>query len=502
MKSKSITKNTAILYLRMLITMVLSLVISRLLLKNLGVADYGIYGVVGSVVTLFSFLNIALITAGQRCLSFEIGKNENKENLVFRSIFTFCFFIALSVLIILFIFGNTFVNGLNIPHERMGAAKNVFHLSSLSFFISTLIIPFSSFVIAEEEIRFYASVNVVDILLRLIVVWLLDYLPGDSLVNYGFLLILNNIILLLIYFVKINKTVKVGFDFNKRRFNEISKYFGWNLLGGIASISLLQGIQILINLFFNPIYNAAQTLSIQIKSAVDTFASNIRTASNPRIMKLCAGNYQKEAFNILALSIKLSTVAILIITIPLLVNTQYVLNLWLTDVPPFTSVFVKLVLVNCIIDVVSSPIVSVIQSIGNLKKYQISSSTIILFVLPFTYLFFYLKFEVYIFGILIIVSSIFILILRLYYLNTIFHFPVKDLFVSIFKQIVIIPILVFLPTYFLSNSLNEGILNLMVSSMFSIGLILFLCFFLLFDKEEKMTIKNFLSSTKNKILNK
>ena len=499
MKSKSITKNTSILYLRMLITMVLSFVISRLLLKNLGIEDYGIYGVVGSVVTLFSFLNIALITAGQRCLSFEMGKNENKEKLVFKSIFTFCFIIAVSVLLILFIFGNSLVNELNIPIGRMDAAKNVFHFSTLTFFISTLIIPFSSFVIADEEISFYASVNVVDIILRLLVVCLLSYLPGDSLVNYGFLLILNNLILLLIYFIKLNKTVKVGFDFNRVRFKEISKYFGWNLLGGLASISLLQGIQILINLFFNPIFNAAQTLSIQIKSAVDTFAANIRTASNPRIMKLCAANNHEEAYNILSLSIKLSTVAILLIAIPLLVKTQLILSLWLKNVPPYTSIFVKLVLVNCIIDVVSSPIVSVIQSIGNLKNYQITSSLIILLVLPFTYLFFYLNFEVYIFGIFIITSSILILFLRLYFLKRIFHFSVNDLLISIFKQIIIIPILVFLPTYFISTLLREGVLNLMVSSIFSISLILLLCFSLLFDNNEKIVIREFLNSKKNKI---
>lgn len=488
MEKALVARNTIILYARMLLSMFLSLLISRLILKNLGAMDYGIYGVVGSIVTLFAFLNQALVTAGQRCIAHEYGKENSQVNKLVITIFIYCVIVAFSVLGILLLLGKGFVAKLNIPLNRRIEAEVVFYYSSLAFFFSIISIPFTSYIVASQKFGLYAFLSIVDVIFRLIAVVLIVYLEGDVLINYSLLLMIISLMLLFLNYLSTRKNIKLKLVFDKSMFKDVGKYFGWNLFGGVASISLLQGLQILLNLFFNPIVNAAQSLSNQLKSAVDSFASNIRTASSPSIIKLCSSNSFGEAYEMLNLVIRLSSVTILLVSIPLLLETDLLLKLWLNDVPPYTNIFIKLLLFNMIIDVVSSPIVSVIQSIGDIKKYQLTVSFVILLVLPFSYLLFSFGYDAYFYGYLLIISSFVTLGIRVLYLKDVFKMSVKNLLKNMIKQIIIFPIIIIAIISFSSNFIISDLWRLFFVILFTFILVLSFSYYFLFKPEERKRI--------------
>lgn len=475
--------------------MILSLFISRVILKNLGVVDYGIYGVVGSVVTLVSFFNIALVTAAQRCLAVELGNQEGNYWKVFNAIFTYCIVVAFTVYFILFFLGVNIISQLNIPSVRINAAETVFNYSCFSFLLSTLHIPFTSSLIAKEKIGVYSLINIIDIVLRFASACLLIFCEGDLLVAYSVLIVLVNLFVLILY-IFISPPVKLQLNFDKTYLRKVGKYFGWNLLGGISSVGLLQGLQILLNMFFNPIVNAAQTLTVQVKAAIETFASNIRTATTPQIIKNCASGNFDETLSILSLSIKLSTIVILIICIPVYIKIDEILKLWLGNTPEYTNLFIRLMLINCIIDVVSSPTVAVIQTAGNIKAYQVCISIILLSVLPVSYIFFYLGLEPYFYAVAIIGSSIITFGIRLFFLKKIIPLPLNSLYMKMIVQAFILPILIFIPSYYISTILAEGFFNMVAVATMSFFLTLVFGFYLLLSHEER---KKLLIIVKRKI---
>lgn len=489
MEKRTVAKNTIILYIRMIFTLSISLFTSRLILENLGALDYGIYGIVGNVVTLFAFLNQALVTAGQRILSFEYGKIDKDINKMFNNIFTYTLIIALIVLIVLLLFGSSFVLKLNIPDNRRVEAYYVFIFSSLSFFFSMIKTPFISYIVASGKFGIFASLSVIETVFRFTAVFILIYLKGDSLINYGVLIMIVSLLLFFINFFFVKNKIKIKTVYDKYIFKDIRKYFGWNLFGGIASISLLQGMQILINIFFNPVVNAAQAISNQLKSTIDSFAANIRTAADPTIIKHCSSSNFTDAYDILSLTIRMSSVVILIVSIPILIETDLLLNLWLKSAPEYTSIFVRLMLINMIIDITSSPIVSIIQAVGDIKRYQLTASFVILLILPLSYTLYFFGFDAYSYGYLIIMSSVVTLVIRINHLKKILKFDVKDFYKNILKQTVIFPIFIFLMISLITSFTSNDFWRLTFVVFLSVFFVLIISFFFLFTDNERKKVK-------------
>jgi len=478
--------------------MFLSLFISRLILKNLGALDYGVYGVVGSIVTMFTFFNMAMTTAGQRCLSVELGKVNGNFSKVFSTLLVICLVIALVVTIILQVFGPQFIEKLNIPENRIEVAKVIFHASCITFVLNTLQIPFTASLISNEKISSYSLITLLDIFLRFFLAFGLSYVLAEKLSFYAYgIAFITLFVLLINVFISLSNS-RLVFTFERKYYKEIGSFFGWNLLGGLASVSLYQGIQIVLNLFFNPVVNAAQSLTIQIKSAIEGFAANIRTASNPQIIKNCVGGNIQSIIELLNITTKLSTIVILVIAVPLFFRIDFILKFWLGAPPDYTALFIKLYLINAIIDVVTSPLVTVIQAIGNLKIYQVLTSVVLLSVIPISYILFENNFPPQAYTIVLICATILTMIIRVGFIFKILKIAKIKFFLSVINQILIVPLISYLILYFVNSNFTDNLIGLVLFSITSSFVILSVSYIVILNKLEKTKIKMmFLAKLKN-----
>lgn len=396
--SRKIAKNSIIMYVRMLVTIGISLYISRLVLLLLGVSDFGLYNLIGGVVTLLGFLNSAMASATQRYLSFYIGVGDKiKLRNVFRAVYTIHLIIALILLVVAEIVGPWFVvNHLNISEVRIETALVVFHLSVVTLIFTVVRVPFNAALLAKEDIRVYAGLSVIEVLLKLCFVWVMQFIDFDKLILYSSVLLFTSIIVFCFNFLFVRRkyffcSVKISQE--RAVLVELSQYTSWNLLGTSSSIGSIQGINILLNIFYGTIVNASRGIAFQVQSMARLFVSNFQLAVNPQIVKSYAAKDSKYLFSLIYLSSKLSFILLLFIGIPLVVETEYILDLWLVKVPKYSIVFTRLIVINVLIDSISGPLMTAIHATGDVKKYQILISIILILNLPVSYVLFVLKME-------------------------------------------------------------------------------------------------------------
>jgi O-antigen/teichoic acid export membrane protein len=288
--NKRIAKNTVMLYIRMLFSMVVSLYTSRIVLNTLGVEDYGIYNVVGGIITMFSFLNGAMAAGTQRFLTFELGKNDAIQ---LSRVFSMSMSIHLMIALVVFVLGETlglwFVNTqLTIPSERMAAANWVYQFSVLSAMVGIWSVPYNASIIAHERMNVYAYVSILEVILRLLIVFLLQWFGFDKLKFYAVLVFSVSLTIRFIYgrYSKLHfSETRFKFYWNKDLFNTLVSYAGWNLWGNLAVVAHDQGVNILLNIFFGPAVNAARGIAYSVKAAVYSFVQNFQVAMNPQIIK-------------------------------------------------------------------------------------------------------------------------------------------------------------------------------------------------------------------------
>jgi len=388
--NKRLAKNTILLYFRMFLTMGVSLYTSRIVLNTLGVEDFGIYNVVGGVVMMFSFLNGAMASATQRFLSFEIGRKDDVQlTKVFSLSVTLHILIAIVIVIMAETIGLWFLNiKMNIPVERMEAAKWVFQFTVLTFAISVIQVPFNAAIIANEKMNVYAFVSIAEVLLKLLIVFMLVWIGFDKLKLYAILIFCVSLLIAAIYrtYCKSRfKECRYFFYWDKTLFSVLLNFSGWSLFGNFAWMTMGQGLNILLNIFFGPIVNTAWGIAFQINSAVNAFVVNIRMAINPQIIKsYAAGN--KEYMNKLVFeSAKYSFYLLLFLSLPVLLETNIILHIWLKIVPDYAIVFCQMVLINTLIQCFDASFGIVFQAIGKIKENQILAGLTYLFVLPIAY---------------------------------------------------------------------------------------------------------------------
>lgn len=388
--NKRLAINVLLLYGRMMLLLVVSLYTSRVVLAALGIEDYGIYDVVGGMVSMFSFINLAMGASSSRFITFALGK-ENKTELI--KIFNTAFLIHLIIAVVILIFCETLglwwlYNKLVIPTSRLNASLLVFQFSVFSCVFSVICIPFNATIVAHERMKAFAYISLIDALLKLIIAYLVSISSVDKLILYAFLIMciyLSDIIIYIVYCVKSFEEVKFKRILDKMILKDMSLFACWSLVGKLAYVGYTQGLNILLNLFFGPVVNAARGISSQIQVAVRGFITNFQMAVNPQITKSYAQDNYTRLHSLIYASSKFSFYLMLCIALPLAIESKKILSLWLVDVPNYTVQFTIITLAIMLIDTLSNPINTANNATGNIKKYQIIEGFLLLMIVPIAY---------------------------------------------------------------------------------------------------------------------
>jgi O-antigen/teichoic acid export membrane protein len=370
-----IAKNTLMLYFRQILIMLVSLYTVRVVLNTLGAEDYGIYNVVGGVVTMFSFLTSSMATASQRYFSFEIGREDFEQlERVFSLSLTIYMMIAVLVLVLAETVGLWFVaNKLVIPVERKDTAIWVYQFVIVSFLFIMFTTPYMASVIAHEDMSIYAYVSIIEVILKLLVVYILQMISVDKLKFYGILMLTITFINTGIYrFICTKKYKECRFRmyWNYGLFKELAGYVGWNFFGSISSVVRNQGINILLNIYFGPIVNAARAIAMQVNTAVVSFAANFTLAISPQIVKSYASGNQSQMLSQVFHATKAVTFLLLFFILPLQLELSFVLNLWLKQIPEYVLAFTRIILVDAVINSIGYSLVKASQATGKIAVDQ------------------------------------------------------------------------------------------------------------------------------------
>lgn len=397
--NKRVAKNTLFLYFRMILIMLVTLYTSRVILAQLGIKDYGIYNVVGGVVTMFAFLNNCMASSTQRFMTFELGcGNIQQLKKVFAASLNIHMTIAVVIVLLAETIGLWFVNSkLVIPTDRLVAANWVYQFAILSFCVNIIQVPYNAVLIAHEKMNVYAYISIIEVFLKLGIVYLLVVSPFDKLIAYGILLFLVQFVIRCIYQVYCRKNYeecKFKLFWDKKLYREMSGFAGWNLFGSVAWLLRDQGVNIVLNMFFGPVINAARGVATQVSSAVMNFISNFQVALNPQITKNYANGNIEEMEKLSYLGIKFSYMILFLLAFPLSLNIDYILHLWLVEVPDYSALFIILILIDSLVGTLfGTPLMTALSATGVIRNYQVVVSLFILCIVPVSYVVLKLGFD-------------------------------------------------------------------------------------------------------------
>lgn len=428
--NKRIAKNTLLLYFRMLFMMAISLFTSRITLSALGITDYGIYNVIGGMVSMFSILSGSLSVAISRFITIGIAKNDEKKlNDIFYTSVSIQLFMAFIICLLAEIAGVWFLNHkMVIPAERLYAAQWVLHLSIITFIIGLISVPYNAVIIAHEKMSAFAYISILEAILKLIIVYFLYISPTDKLIIYAILLTCVSLILRLVYGTYCKRHFPEAHfhpRFNKELLRNMFKFIGWSFWGNGVVVLKDQGSNILLNLFCGPSVNAARGLAMQVNTAVYSFVQNFMTAVNPQITKSFSMNEKENMYKLIIKSAKFGFFILLILLMPIYANIDYVLNFWLIEIPPHTANFIILILFYSLLDCYGNPLITGILADGNIKKYEIILTIIYLTNFLASYFFLKIGFQPEWIFILNIIFKAFVVIALLWHSYIRYTFPVN-----------------------------------------------------------------------------
>ncbi len=390
--SKRIAKNTLLLYVRMIFMMVVSLYTSRVVLNALGVEDFGIYNVVGGVVTMFSVISGSLSAAISRFITYELGKgNLSKLNKIFSASVTIQLLLSLIIVVLVETIGVWFLNTkMTIPAERMVAANWVLQLSIVTFVINLISVPYNAAIIAHERMSAFAYISLLEAAGKLVIAFLIMASPLDRLIFYSILTCAVAILIRFTYGMYCKKhftECTYHFNWDSGLLKQMFGFAGWNFIGASSSILRDQGGNIIINLFHGPTVNAARGIAIQVNCAVSGFVTNFMTALNPQITKSYAAGDREYMMTLIYQGARLSFYMLLLLSLPILVNTHYILVAWLKLVPEHAVLFVQLTLIFAMSESISNPLITAMLATGRIRNYQIVVGGLQMLNLPISYIF-------------------------------------------------------------------------------------------------------------------
>ena len=478
----------------MFFVLIVSLYTSRVVLSTLGVVDYGIYNVVSGFVSLFAFLNATLSASVQRFYNYE-GTLNGFEG--FRSVYVTSLIIHLGLSLVIFILlesvGLWYVNSVMVlPSERLFAANVVFQTSVISLLIVFLQIPYLGAVMAKQCMNFYAIVSIIDTLLKFIIVLLLPYIPYDKLLVYAFLSLFISVLNFTLYYCYSRfkfKEISFKLEFNKPLFKQIIGFTGWNVIGTFAFMLKGQGVNMLLNVFFGPIINAARGIAYQVSGAISGFSSNIAIAFRPQIVNTFAESEYDKVRNLILTESRVCFILIATLVIPVIIDIDYILHLWLGDnIPNLTSTFIILVLIDTLICTLNTPCTQIVQATGQIRKYQIASTIVNTLLLPTCWIFLKLGFNSISVFILIIIFSVVNQLVCIFIANNIFPIGInkyfKEVIVPCALYITILPIVPLI----ISNSLEMTFFRLLCVGISTLLMAIPLCYRLALTDSQRIVI--------------
>ena len=448
--NKRIAKNTLVLYVRMLFTMGISLFTSRVILQTLGVEDYGISSVVGGVISMFTFINAAMVSSTQRYLNFELVRGDaNQLRSVLSTSLQIHALIALAIIVLSETVGLWFLNEkLVIPEARMTAAMWVYQCSILSCAVSIMSTPYNAVIVAHEKMSAFAYISILDVSLKLLVVYLLVVLPFDKLIILAILNLLVQLFIRYIYTLYCHRHFPESyfqFRFNKTLFKEMFGFAGWSFWGNLAAILYTQGLNMMLNIFFGPIVNAARGIAVQVQSAVQQFVGGFQTALNPQITKNYASNNLPQMHSLMFRSARFSFLLLFFLSLPVLMETNFILTLWLKTVPDDAVIFTQIMICISLIYTTANPCIIANQATGKVKIYQMVVGGILLLILPISYVVLKLGAPAYsVFIVHFCIESL-AQFSRMYMLRKLIHLPLwqymKNIYIPIVSTVAIAIIL-------------------------------------------------------------
>lgn len=493
--TKRIAKNTLMLYGRMLFSMVVSLYTSRVVLNTLGVVDYGIYGVVGGFVSMFSLISSSLSSAVSRFLTFELGRgDQDRLNKAFSTSLLIHIVLAIAVLVIAETVGVWFVNNrMTIPADRLYAANWVFQASIFSFMFGLFSVPYNASIVSHEKMSAFAYIGILDTTLKLLIVLFIAYSHWhfDKLIVYALLLVAVSITLQCIYLAYCRKhfeECRLRISFDKGFWKEISSFAGWNFIGCTAVTLKDQGVNVLLNIFWGPVINAARGISMSVNGVLSSFVGNFMTALNPLIMKSFAIKDVSYSIQLVKLGARFSYFILLFVVLPFLFETEYILNVWLVSYPEATISFVRFALIVSMIDAISNTLITLQLATGDIKKYQIAVGGVLLLNFPVSYLCLKLGCNAQFVYIIAIVIAIICLALRLVLLKQMIGFSIRAFIVEVLLPVMRVTIVALLLPLGVYLYLGEGNLRFVLLILISVLSTSFSILFLGCHKSERTLI--------------
>lgn len=492
------------LYFRMFLTMGVSLYTSRIVLNTLGVVDFGIYNVVGGVVVMFSFLNSSMASATQRFLSFELGKNDYEQlKKVFSMSVNIHAIIAFAIFILAETIGLWFLNAkLVIPVERIGAANWVYQFSVLSFMVTVMSVPYNATIIAHERMNVYAYVSIVEVLLKLTLVFALVWFGYDKLKMYSIFVFSVSVIIWVIYKLYCRHSfteTRYKFSWDKLLYKTLMNYAGWNLFGNTAVVAMGQGVNILLNLFFGPVVNAARAIAFQVNGAVNGFVSNFQMSINPQIVKSYAVDDQKYMQQLIFQGSRYSFFLLFFLSLPVLLQTETLLKWWLKIVPDYAVLFCQLVLLDTLINCISGPLITAVQATGKIKTYQAVIGGLLLINLPLSYLFLKLGYKPQITLYIMVIVSVIALFARLTILRSLMSFSARAFVQQVILKVLLVALFsVIIPLVAMQFVTQEANRFFVISSLSAFSVIL-MVYFVGLKKQERIFVKDKILQVINKL---
>jgi len=464
--NKRLAKNTLFLYFRLFLTMAITFYTTRVVLDKLGVDDYGIYNTLGSVAVMFVYVNNAMVTAVQRFLNFYLGKNEiDNVKLIFSQSLLIHFIIGLFSVILIELVGLWFLyNKMSLPADRMGAAFWMIHIVSLVTFSRIIRTPYNACIIAYEKMDYYAYVSIMDVVLKLLVVYLLSIVNFDKLILYGCLNLMVSFFVTFIYKSYCNKHFPISkfkYQWNKNIFNELFQFSFYSLLGNLANMSTKALVNLVLNSFCGVVVNASAGVSSQVSRGVYSLIANFQVAFNPILVKTYAKNNFIELKNLIYKVSKLSYYLMFCICLPVLIYTEDIFDLWLKEIPFYTIEFCRLTILTLLIDTLAEPLWKTVQASGRIKTYQIVVSLIIFSNLPLCYIIMRLGGSPVLVFVIKLIVNFCAYLYRFYYANSLVHFTLLNYIRNIISPVLVVSSISIL----LSICIFKLNLNFIVSSI-------------------------------------
>ena len=495
--NKIIAKNSIALYLRMFFVMMVGLYTSRIVLKTLGVEDYGVYNVVGGFVAMLAFLNKIFVDATQRFLSFTLGENNiEKLRLVFSTSLTVHILIAIVVLLFAETVGLWFVNNkLVIDVERLSAANWVYQCSILSLIVTIVSVPYRAIVVAHEKMYIYAYFGIVEVILKLVIVYLLLISDFDKLMLYGILHLLISLIVPVWNWVYCrNRFAECAFKLhiNGQMFKKMISFSIWTMIGSLGFSFKDQFSNIIMNIFLGSTINAARGVTTQVNGIVMNFAENFTTAMSPQITKQYASGDVKRSQYLVKTGARFSFLLMSLIVIPVIVHIDSILNFWLDKVPDYTSSFVCITLISSLYYSCSKPLTVALMATGEIKWFQIGVSIIMLVELPIAFLLLKHGYPPHYALMPAVITNIFGVLFRYNLLRK------KNFILNGFVSEVLVKCsLIMIVSYIICNAIRtllmEGLWHFLMSITFSFIITILIIYLVGTTQEERRFIRNFIN---------